>query len=298
MQIVDENTGRTMPDRTWSDGLHQLIELKEGLEISPTNETLSRMTYQRFFRRYSRIGGMTGTAQDAAWELWTVYKLAVSKIPTNKPDIRRNARDRVFRTADAKWKAITKRVARLHQEGKPVLIGTRTIIASQEISKWLDEAGLPHQSLSADQDVDEAEIVGQAGQPGRITVATNMAGRGTDIKLGEGVAQNGGLTVILSERHDSRRVDRQLEGRCGRQGEPGRNEAFLSLEDDLMQGPNAARARKIAYGLSFILGRNAIAGVIRNQQRKTEAAHAQARRDLMQQDRNLGDLMAFSGQLE
>ena len=298
VQIVDENTGRTMPDRTWSDGLHQLIELKEGLEISPTNETLSRMTYQRFFRRYSRIGGMTGTAQDAAWELWTVYKLAVSKIPTNKPDIRRNARDRVFRTADAKWKAITKRVARLHQEGKPVLIGTRTIIASQEISKWLDEAGLPHQSLSADQDVDEAEIVGQAGQPGRITVATNMAGRGTDIKLGEGVAQNGGLTVILSERHDSRRVDRQLEGRCGRQGEPGRNEAFLSLEDDLMQGPNAARARKIAYGLSFILGRNAIAGVIRNQQRKTEAAHAQARRDLMQQDRNLGDLMAFSGQLE
>jgi preprotein translocase subunit SecA len=298
VQIVDENTGRTMPDRTWSDGIHQMIELKEGLEISPTNETLSRMTYQRFFRRYSAIGGMTGTAQDAAWELWTVYRLAVTKIPTNKRDIRRAAPDSVFRTADAKWRAITKRVAQLHREQRPVLIGTRSILASQEVSKWLTEAGLPHQLLSADQDFDEAEIVGQAGQPGQITVATNMAGRGTDIKLGNGVAQNGGLTVILTERHDSRRVDRQLEGRCGRQGEPGRNEAFLSLEDDLMQGPNAAQARRLAYALSFVLGRRAIGSFIRGRQRKTESAHAQSRRDLMNQDRNLGDLMAFSGQLE
>lgn len=298
VQIVDENTGRTMPDRTWSDGLHQMIELKEGLEISPTNETLSRMTYQRFFRRYRRIGGMTGTAQDAAWELWTVYKLAVVKIPTNKPDIRRRSPDRVFRTARAKWKAITKRVARLHADGKPVLIGTRSILASQEVSKWLTEAGLPHQTLSADQDADEAAIVAQAGQRGQITVATNMAGRGTDIKLGPGVADNGGLTVILTERHDSRRVDRQLEGRCGRQGEPGRIEAYLSLEDDLMQGPDAARARRLAYVVSFLLGTRAIGNFIRDRQRKTESAHSQMRRDLMNQDRNLGDVMAFSGQLE
>ncbi|WP_322892012.1 MULTISPECIES: preprotein translocase subunit SecA [unclassified Yoonia] len=298
VQIVDENTGRTMPDRTWSDGLHQMIELKEGLEISPTNETLSRMTYQRFFRRYGRLGGMTGTAQDAAWELWTVYKLAVVKIPTNKPDIRTKAPDRVFRTAEAKWQAITARVAQLHAAGKPVLIGTRSILASQEASVRLTAAGLPHMVLSADQDADEAAIVAQAGQPGQITVATNMAGRGTDIKLGQGVAANGGLTVILTERHDSRRVDRQLEGRCGRQGEPGRNEAYLSLEDDLMQGPDAARARRLAYLLSFVLGTAAVGGFIRSRQRRTETLHAQSRRDLMKQDRQLGDIMAFSGQLE
>ena len=298
VQIVDENTGRTMPDRTWSDGLHQMVELKEGLEISPTNETLSRMTYQRFFRRYARIGGMTGTAQDAAWELWTVYRLAVAKIPTNKRDIRRSKPDRVFRTADAKWRAIAKRVAKLHAAGRPVLIGTRSILASQEASRRLAQAGLPHQTLSADQDADEAAIVSQAGQRGAITVATNMAGRGTDIKLGPGVAELGGLTVILTERHDSRRVDRQLEGRCGRQGEPGWNEAYLSLEDDLMQGPDARRARRVAYFLSFLIGTRAIGSVIRNRQRVTEASHAQARRDLMKQDRELGDLMAFSGQLE
>jgi preprotein translocase subunit SecA len=287
-----------MPDRTWSDGLHQMVELKEGLEISPTNETLSRMTYQRFFRRYNRIGGMTGTAQDAAWELWTVYKLAVVKIPTNKPDIRVTAPDRVFRSANAKWRGITKRVKKLHAAGKPVLIGTRSILASREASKWLTEAGLPHMTLSADQDADEAEIVSQAGQPSQITVATNMAGRGTDIKLGNGVSKNGGLTVILTERHDSRRVDRQLEGRCGRQGEPGRIEAYLSLEDDLMQGPDAARARRVAYIASFIFGTRAIGRFIRDRQRKTEASHSQMRRDLMNQDRNLGDTMAFSGELE
>lgn len=298
VQIVDENTGRTMPDRTWSDGLHQMIELKEGLEISPTNETLSRMTYQRFFRRYTRIGGMTGTAQDAAWELWTVYKLAVAKIPTNKPDIRTRAPDRVFRTADAKWRAITRCVAKLHAKGQPVLIGTRSILASQEASARLTEAGLPHQVLSADQDADEAAIIAQAGRPGQITVATNMAGRGTDIKLGQGVAENGGLVVILTERHDSRRVDRQLEGRCGRQGEPGRNEAYLSLEDDLMLGPDAAHARRLAYALSLVLGTRAIGGFIRDRQRRTETLHAQSRRDLMKQDRQLGDIMAFSGQLE
>lgn len=297
VQIVDENTGRTMPDRTWSDGLHQMIELKEGLEMSQTNETLSRMTYQRFFRRYTQIGGMTGTAQDAAWELWSVYRLAVVKIPTNKRDIRKTDTDRVFRTADAKWKAITKRVKALNKKGQPVLIGTRSITASHEASARLTAAGLDHQVLSADQDADEAAIVAQAGQPGQIMVATNMAGRGTDIKLGDGVAKNGGLAVILSERHDSRRVDRQLEGRCGRQGEPGLFEAWLSLEDDLMTGPDAARLRRVAYALSF-LGSRATGRFMRARQRRTEAAHAQMRRDLMQQDRSLGDTMAFSGQLE
>lgn len=297
VQIVDENTGRTMPDRTWSDGLHQMVELKEGLEMSETNETLSRMTYQRFFRRYTRIGGMTGTAQDAAWELWSVYRLAVVKVPTNKRDVRTSAPDRVFRTADAKWRAIIKRVTALHAKGQPVLIGTRSITASQEASKRLTAAGLAHESLSADQDADEAAIVALAGQPGQITVATNMAGRGTDIKLGDGVAKNGGLAVILTERHDSRRVDRQLEGRCGRQGEPGRYEAWLSLEDDLMTGPDAARLRRVAYAVSF-LGSSATGRFIRARQRRTEAAHAQMRRDLMRQDRSLGDTMAFSGQLE
>ena len=298
VQIVDENTGRIMPDRNWSDGLHQMVELKEGLEMTEARETLSRMTYQRFFRRYGLLGGMTGTAQDAAWELWTVYRLAVAKIPTNKPDIRKRHRDRVFRTDDKKWDAITKRVKALHENGQPVLIGTRTILASEKASERLTKAGLPHQVLSADQDANEAAIVKKAGQKGAIMVATNMAGRGTDIKLGAGVADLGGLAVLVSERHDSRRVDRQLEGRCGRQGEPGLTEAWLGLEDDLMTGPDAKTLRRSANVISRLFGARAAGFCIRARQRQTERAHAQARRDLLRQDRQLGDVMAFSGELE
>lgn len=298
VQIVDENTGRVMPDRNWSDGLHQMVELKEQLEMTESRETLSRMTYQRFFRRYALLGGMTGTAQDAAWELWSVYRLAVAKIPTNKPDIRTRGADRVFVSNDRKWDAIIARVQDFHAAGQPVLIGTRTILASQDASARLDAAGLVHTTLSADQDADEAAVIAQAGQRGAIMVATNMAGRGTDIKLGDGVSGRGGLAVLISERHDSRRVDRQLEGRCGRQGEPGRMEAWLSLEDDLMTGPDAAIYRRIGQVIARILGPRAASWCIRARQRQTEKAHGQARRDLMRQDRQLGNIMAFSGELE
>ncbi|WP_316014997.1 translocase [Roseobacter sp. HKCCA0434] len=298
VQIVDENTGRVQPDRSWSDGLHQMVEIKEELEVTKPRETLSRLTYQRLFRRYAHVGGMTGTGRDAAWELWSVYRLAVTKIPTNKRDIRRFAADRVFLSEDRKWRAIAARARELHEAGLPVLIGTRSVLASEAASERLTAAGLDHQVLSAAQDADEAAVVAEAGQPGRITVATNMAGRGTDIKLGPGVAEAGGLVVILSERHDSRRVDRQLEGRCGRQGEPGRVEAFLSLEDELMRGKGAAWLRRIGRALAATLGPRAAGWTLRARQRTVEGLHAQARRDLLEQDRQLGRTLAVSGELE
>ncbi len=298
VQIVDENTGRTMPDRTWSDGLHQMMEIKEGLEPSPPRETLARITYQRFFRRYGRLCGMTGTARDAAWELWSVYRLPVTIIPTNKKDIRKFAPDRVYRTAAAKWDAVAKRTRNLHEQGLPVLIGTRSVSASEEASKRLTDAGIPHQVLSAAQDADEAEIVAKAGEAGAVTIATNMAGRGTDIKLADEVAQRGGLHVILSERHDSRRVDRQLEGRCGRQGQLGKCEAFLSLEDELMRGDAAKRLRRQAAFVSTILGPRAAGRYLRKRQKHVEGLHAQIRRDLLDADQELNKLLALSGEME
>lgn len=298
VQIVDENTGRTMPDRTWSDGLHQMMEIKEGLEPSPPRETLARITYQRFFRRYGRLCGMTGTATDAAWELWSVYRLPVTIIPTNKRDIRKFASDRVYRTTAAKWRAVAKHTRKLHEKGLPVLIGTRSVGASEEASKRLTEAGIPHQVLSAAQDADEAAIVAKAGQEGAVTIATNMAGRGTDIKLTDEIAARGGLHVILSERHDSRRVDRQLEGRCGRQGQPGRCEAFLSLEDELMRGDAAKALRRRAAFVSTIFGPRAAGRYLRKRQKHVEHLHAQIRRDLLDADQDLNRLLALSGEME
>jgi preprotein translocase subunit SecA len=297
VQIVDENTGRIMEDRTWSEGLHQMIELKEGVELTDPRETLSRITYQRFFRRYRRMAGMTGTARDAAWELWAVYGLKVVRIPLNRPDARRVARDQVYATEAQKWRAVARRVAALHAEGAPVLLGTRSVSSSDKASAELTALGVPHEVLSAAQDADEAAIVARAGHHGAVTVATNMAGRGTDIKLGPGVAELGGLHVILSERHDSRRVDRQLEGRCGRQGDPGRIEVFLSLEDELMRSKSAWAYRRLA-GAAGRLGPAAAGMFIRARQRQVENAHARMRRDLLDADRKLGTLLAFSGQLE
>ncbi len=298
VQIVDENTGRTMPDRQWSDGLHQLVELKEGLEPSPANETLSRITYQRFFRRYRMLCGMTGTAQDAAWELGAVYGLTVARIPTHEPDRRRAAPDRAFGRRADKVAAVAERAGALRAAGAAVLIGTRTIRAAEEVSAALTARSLAHQVLSAAQDKEEAAVIEKAGQPGAITVATNMAGRGTDIRLGPGVAEAGGLHVLLTERHDSRRVDRQLEGRCGRQGDPGRIERFLSLEDDLLSGPGTGRIRALATTLAALAGPRAAAPLLRLQQILVERIHARARRDLMEQDRAQGDSLALSGEPE
>ncbi len=231
IQIIDEHTGRAMPDRSWEMGLHQLIEAKEGVEISPPSLTLARITYQRFFRRYLRVGAISGTANEVSGELWSVYRLPVFRVRPNKPSQRISLPTRVYETEDAKWKAIVKRVRKVSSLRRPILIGTRSLAASEQLSERLAAAHIDHHVLNARNVEEEAEIVADAGQAGRITVATNMAGRGTDIKLGAGVAEAGGLHVIVAECNDAGRIDRQLTGRCGRQGDPGSYEKVISRGD-------------------------------------------------------------------
>lgn len=233
--IVDEFTGRLMPDRTWRDGLHQAVEAKEQLEIQPAKSTLARVSFQRFFRMYDKLSGMTGTAWEARHELYQTYRTPVVRIPTHKPIRRIKLPDRICRTSEARWNAVIDTIRAMHAQGRPVLIGTRSVEASEQLGARLTELNLPHQVLNAVRHAQEAGIVAEAGQPGRITVATNMAGRGTDIKLGEGVPEAGGLAVIATERNESGRIDRQLFGRSGRQGDPGSAEAILCLDDELMR---------------------------------------------------------------
>jgi preprotein translocase subunit SecA len=235
VQIVDESTGRVMPDRTWERGLHQMIESKEGCEVTGQRRTLAQITYQRFFGRYLLLCGMTGTAQEVAAEVKRCYDLSVTRIPTHKPSRRRRLADRICTDSEQRWHAVAHRAAEVAATGRAVLVGTRSVEASERLAALLDEAGIPHAVLNARQDKSEAEDVAQAGQPGRITVATNMAGRGTDIKLDPGVEQAGGLHVILTEFHESARVDRQLFGRCARQGDPGSVEAIVSIDDELFR---------------------------------------------------------------
>lgn len=235
VQIVDEFTGRAMPDRTWERGLHQMIEAKEQCEITGQRRTLSQITYQRFFGRYLSLSGMTGTAKDVGPELKRVYDLDVLRIPTHKPIYRRRLSDRVFRTSEERWEAVADRVSTLSSEGRAVLVGTRSVKASETLSQLLDRRGVVHTVLNARQDKFEADAITQAGQTGQITVATNMAGRGTDIKLAPEVEMLGGLHVILTEFHESARVDKQLFGRSARQGNPGSVEAIVSLEDELFR---------------------------------------------------------------
>jgi preprotein translocase subunit SecA len=291
-EIIDEATGRTMPDRSWSDGLQGMVERKEGLALSPRRETLARMTYQRFFRRYRRLAGMTGTAREVAAELWEVYGLRVASIPPHRPDRKRFLQPRGFADADAKWRAIASEAAALHARGRPVLIGTRTVLASEAASRALTARGVVHAVLSAAQDAGEAALIAAAGQPGAVTVATNMAGRGTDIRLAPGVAESGGLTVIISEAHEAGRIDRQLAGRCGRQGEPGSVLLFLSAEDDLLTRFGLFPPRFLAR-FPAILPRAA-----RLAQRRAERSHAAARRQLLRLDEWLGDAAAFAGRQE
>lgn len=233
--IVDEFTGRMMPMRRWRDGLHQLIEAKEAVEISPRDATLARLSFQRFFRFFRRLSGMTGTAQEAAPEFWHIYRLPVLAIPTNKPCIRRELPDCVFPDSESKWTAIVAEIRRLHEVGRPVLVGTRSIASSEILAAKLTELGLDFSLLNATRHREEADIVARAGAPGKITLATNMAGRGTDIRLGPGVAELGGLHVLATERHESGRIDRQLYGRAGRQGDPGSAQAFVSWDDELVR---------------------------------------------------------------
>ena len=242
--IVDENTGRLAEGRKWRDGIHQAIEAKEKIEVSVPTGQAARITVQDLFLRYLHLAGMTGTAMSAAREFKKVYKMRVIPVPTNRPCARQRLPDEVYGTEDEKWQAILAETRELHHQGRPVLIGTRSIDKSHHLSRMLTDSGIPHQVLNAHEVAKEAEIVSQAGQPGRVTVATNMAGRGTDIKLGPGVAELGGLHVICSELHDSARIDRQLMGRCARQGDPGTVRQYMSLDDDVIRtghGPDKAR---------------------------------------------------------
>lgn len=235
VQIVDESTGRVMPDRTWERGLHQMIESKEGCEITGQRRTLAQITYQRFFGRYLLLSGMTGTAQEIAAEVKRCYDLSVTRIPTHKPSRRKRLADRICANSDERWREVARRAVEVAASGRAVLVGTRSVEASERLGGLLQASGIDHAVLNARQDKSEAEAVSQAGQPGRITVATNMAGRGTDIKLTPEVERSGGLHVILTEFHESARVDRQLFGRCARQGDPGTTEAIVSVDDELFQ---------------------------------------------------------------
>jgi preprotein translocase subunit SecA len=232
--IVDEYTGRFMQDRQWQHGLHQAVEAKEKLEITADRDTLASLSFQRFFMQYPHLSGMTGTAADARAEMETTYGLPVRIIPTNRPLQRKQLPALIYVSAELKWKAVVDEIDQMHRQGRPVLVGTRSVDASELLSSLLASRNMPHQVLNAVHHKAEAQIVAGAGEPGAITVATNMAGRGTDIKLGPGVAQRGGLHVILTERYTARRVDRQLAGRAGRQGDPGSARVIISLEDDLI----------------------------------------------------------------
>lgn len=301
VQIVDESTGRVMPDRSWERGLHQLIEVKEGCDPTNRHETLARMTYQRLFRRYLRLAGMSGTAKEVAREIKQVYKLDVVRIPLHKPSRRRELRSRVHLTRAAKWRAVGDIAERLAARGRrPVLIGTRSVRASEEISAELARRGVDHSLLNAKQDKEEAAIVARAGQPSRVTVATNMAGRGTDIRLAPGIAEQGGLHVILTEYHESRRIDRQFFGRCARQGDPGSCEAIVSLEDEIY----ATFARSPTGALQHILKRygwvpTVVYGALRRfAQFRAERRAAQVRVQNLRLDRRLDRILAFSGRGE
>ncbi len=301
VQIIDEYTGRVMPDRSWELGLHQMIEAKEGCEVTAQAETLARISYQRFFQRYLLLAGMSGTAQEISAELLAVYRMKVVRVPTNKPMQRTAWPTQIHRTAEARWSSVVERLQQMHADGRPVLVGTRSVEASEHLSQLLDDADLAHRVLNARQDQQEAEIIEQAGEAGGITVATNMAGRGTDIHLASEVAEWGGLHVIVTERHEARRIDRQLTGRCGRQGDPGSYEFILSLEDELVAHyypvlvMRRIRSRGSAAGM---LRRGLGELMIALPQQAAEWRHARIRRDLLKMDEHLGKMLAFSGRPE
>jgi len=296
--IVDEFTGRMMPMRRWRDGLHQMIEAKEDIAISPRDTTLARLSFQRFFRFFRKLSGMTGTAQEAAGEFWHIYQLPVIAIPTNKPCIRRELPDRVFPYAESKWAAIVEEIVRYHEFGRPILVGTRSIAASEKLAEKLTQLGLEFSLLNATRHQEEAAIVEHAGVAGRITIATNMAGRGTDIKLGPGVAALGGLCVLATERHESHRIDRQLYGRAARQGDPGSAQAFVSLEDELLRRflPSLIRGRleSAARHLSFATQPVATAGFKYAQWSAQRMAYQQ-RCTVLKMDTWLVESLSFAG---
>nr|MCU0793570.1 preprotein translocase subunit SecA [Opitutaceae bacterium] len=288
VMIVDENTGRVMPGRRWSDGLHQAVEAKEGVTIERETRTYATVTIQNYFRMYEKLAGMTGTAETEATEFHDIYKLTVQVIPTNKPCIRIDKNDSIFKTRRDKYNAVLKEIEAANKRGQPVLVGTVSVEQSEVLSRMLKRSGIVHTVLNAKMHQQEAEIVARAGQRGAVTIATNMAGRGTDIKLGEGVRDLGGLFVIGTERHQSRRVDRQLRGRCSRQGDPGVTKFFLSLEDELMrlflQGNLASRMMEGSMKEGEELEHPWLNRSIESAQKKVEQQNFSQRKRLLQYD--------------
>jgi len=298
VMIIDEYTGRVMPDRSWERGLQQLIEVKEACEVSGRRSTLARITYQRLFRRFLRLSGMTGTATEVAPELEAVYGLSVVRVPTNRPVARGGLGTRLYIDRACKWDAVARTLAQLRDAGRSVLVGSRSVAASEELCAVLAARGLPHVLLNARQDREEAQIIAAAGQAGRITVATNMAGRGTDIRLESDVLARGGLHVVLTEFHESGRIDRQLFGRCGRQGDPGSYEAIVSLDDDIFRKYAAGATRVFAArhaGATAPLPAWTATTLKSIAQRAAEAANSRDRRATMELDRRLDTALAFAG---
>ncbi|MDD5456725.1 MAG: preprotein translocase subunit SecA [Candidatus Margulisbacteria bacterium] len=286
--IVDEFTGRLMNGRRYSDGLHQAIEAVENLKIQQESQTLATITLQNYFRMFEKLAGMTGTALTEAAEFDKIYGLEVIEIPTNQPIIRTDAADAVYKSRMGKFRAVVKEIAELNKKGRPVLVGTISIEVSELLSKMLKQKNVPHNVLNAKYHEREAEIIAKAGQRGAVTIATNMAGRGTDIVLGEGIAQMGGLCVIGTERHESRRIDNQLRGRCGRQGDPGYTKFYVSLEDELMRLFGSDRIIKIMESLGFDdetpIEHKMISSSIERAQKKVEMYHFNIRKQLLEYD--------------
>jgi len=288
VKIVDEQTGRVMEGRRYSDGLHQAIEAKENVKVGEITQTYATVTLQNYFRMYHKLAGMTGTAETEAKELWDIYKLDVVVIPTNRPITRKDEEDLVFKTAREKYNAVIDDIIKLRDAGRPILVGTTSVEISELLSRMLKMRGIDHNVLNAKQHQREAEIVAEAGQAGKVTLATNMAGRGTDIKLGPGVKGSGGLAIIGTERHESRRVDRQLRGRAGRQGDPGSSQFYVALEDSLMRLFQSDRIAglmdKMGHKEGDVIQHSMVTNSIERAQKKVEENNFGIRKRLLEYD--------------
>jgi preprotein translocase subunit SecA len=296
--IVDEFTGRLMRDRSWRDGMHQAVEAKENVKINAPKDTYARISFQRFFRMYDKLSGMTGTAVEARDEFWQIYHRPVVVIPTNRPCIRKRLDDIILPSNDLKWKVIVDHIRQIHETTRPILIGTRSVKSSEHLSELLKTEHLSHQVLNAINHRQEAQIVAQAGKPGMIMVATNMAGRGTDIKLGHSVAKSGGLHVISSEPNESARIDRQLFGRCARQGDPGSAHAIVSLEDEFVSrySKNIVKyLRKKHEGVETDISSPLVRGLFRLSQIRAERMALRQRKGVLRTDHWLDEQLGFAG---
>jgi preprotein translocase subunit SecA len=295
--IIDEHTGRMMPDRTWEKGLHQLIELKEQCSLTAPRATLASISFQNFFRHFHHLAGMTGTAEECTKEFWRVYALPVVTIPTNKNSRRKLLSQRVYISDIEKWQAVISSVKNLQKQNRPVLVGTQSLAASEHLSRFLEQEGIEHQVLNARQDKIEAEIVAVAGEAGKVTIATSMAGRGTDIKLTDKVESLGGLHVIITGLHESSRIDRQLRGRCGRQGDRGSYELILSLEDNVITKFWLTILKPlISSPMPRVLKNSLALHIIRHCQHSLEKQHERLRKDLILNDEQQRDLLSFTHQ--